>query len=262
MRREGGVNSALYFGTIGHRRHAPVVHAFRYRAFLVYLDLGELAGVFRGRWLWSASRPAPAWFRRADHLGDPSRPLDQEVRDLVLARAGFRPAGAVRLLTHLRYWGYCMNPVSFYYCHSAGGERVEAIVAEVHNTPWGERHCYVLDCRSGAAPGAGWTFRLPKEFHVSPFMPMDVEYVWHLTPPGPDLAVRMENHIGGLKVFDATMSLRRRPITTGTLARALVRHPFMTGTVIAGIYWQALKLWLKRSPRHPHPGAARKGVTA
>lgn len=256
------MNSALYFGTIGHRRQAPVEHAFRYSAFLAYLDLNELAEVFRGRWLWSASRPAPAWFRRADHLGDRSRPLDEEVRDLVLARAGFRPAGAIRLLTHLRYWGYCMNPVSFYYCHAGDGDTVEAIVAEVHNTPWGERHCYVLDCRSGADPEGSWTFRLSKEFHVSPFMPMDVAYVWRLTQPGRNLSVHMESHVDGRKIFDATMALQRRPITTRTLAGALARHPFMTGTVIAGIYWQALKLWAKRSPYHPHPGAVRKGAAA
>ncbi len=262
MRFEGRVNSALYFGTIGHRRQEPVEHAFRYRAFLVYLDLGELAEVFRGRWLWSASRPAPAWFRRADHLGDISRPLDEEVRDLVLARAGFRPIGAIGLLTHLRYWGYCMNPVSFFYCHAADGDRVEAIVAEVHNTPWGERHSYVLDCRPGADRAGHWTFRMPKEFHVSPFMPMDVEYVWRLSSPGRRLSVHMENHVDGRKVFDATMALQRRPITTRTLAGALARHPFMTGTVIAGIYWQALRLWLKRSPYHPHPGAVRKGASA
>jgi hypothetical protein len=256
------VNSALYFGSIGHRRHAPVTNAFRYRAFLVYLDLGELPEVFRGRWLWSASRPAPAWFRRADHLGDPGRPLDEEVRDLVLARSGFRPAGPVRLLTHLRYWGYCMNPVSFYYCHSPDGGRVEAIVAEVHNTPWGERHCYVLDCRGRPEHEGGWTFHLSKEFHVSPFMPMDVDYVWRLTAPGRTLAVHMENRVAGRTVFEATMLLQHRPITSRNLAAALVRHPFMTGKVIAAIYWQALRLWAKRCPYHPHPGEPRTRASA
>jgi len=256
------MNSALYFGTIWHRRLTPVAHAFRYRAFLVYLDLGELPEVFRGRWLWSTGRPAPAWFRRADHLGDPSRPLDEAVRELVAAHSGFRPAGPVCLLTHLRYWGYCMNPVSFYYCHSADGARVEAIVAEVNNTPWGERHCYVLDCRSSTEGEGGWTFRTPKEFHVSPFMPMEMDYVWRLTPPGSRLVVHMENHMAGQQVFEATLSLQRRPIATRTLAGALLRHPFMTGTVIAGIYWQALKLWLKRAPHHPHPGSTRKGIAA
>jgi DUF1365 family protein len=256
------MNSALYFGTIAHRRREPVAHAFRYRAFLVYLDLDELRDVFRGRWLWSATRPAPAWFRRADHVGDPSRPLDEVVRDLVLAETGFRPQGPVRLLTHLRYWGYCMNPVSFYYCHARDGRSVEAIVAEVHNTPWGERHCYVLDARPGPATETGWRFERRKAFHVSPFMPMDVRYVWRFTPPGAKLAVHIENHVSGRNVFDATLSLARRPITGANLANALLRHPFMTGTVIAAIYWQALRLWMRRVPYHPHPGAARPGAAS
>jgi DUF1365 family protein len=255
------VNSALYFGPIHHRRLAPVANAFRYRAFLVYLDLAELDQVFRGRWLWSTHRFAPAWFRRADHLGDPERALHACVRDLVRERTGFRPTGPVRLLTHLRYWGYCMNPVSFYYCFDGEGEQLDAIVAEVHNTPWGERHCYVLDCRAQTAWGH-FEFAFPKEFHVSPFMPMDVDYVWRLTTPGRALHVHMESRSNGRTFFDARMSLERREITTGSLAAALARHPFMTGKVIAAIYWQALKLWLKRSPHHPHPGGLRGAADA
>lgn len=250
------MNSALYFGRIRHRRLTPVANAFCYQAFLVYLDLAELDRVFRGRWLWSTRRFAPAWFRRADHLGDPECPLDACVRDLVRERAGFRPAGPVRLLTHLRYWGYCMNPVSFYYCFAAGSDRLEAIVAEIHNTPWGERHCHVLDCRAQQTESS-LVFAFPKEFHVSPYMPMDVDYAWRLSTPNRALVVRMENRFHGRTFFDATMSLERREITTGSLAAALARHPFMTGKVIAAIYWQALKLWLKRCPYHPHPGGLR-----
>lgn len=254
------MNSALYSGWIRHRRSAPVRNDFRYNAFLVYLDLGELDQVFRGRWLWSTKRWAPAWFRREDHVGDPSRPLDECVRELVERKTGRRPEGPVRLLTNLRYWGYCMNPVSFYYCYASGGSELEAIVAEVHNTPWGERHCYVLDCRAVAKQAATWDFEFPKAFHVSPFMPMEVDYAWRFAAPGDSLAVHMENLRGGELMFDATMVLERRPVTTASLAAALARFPFMTGTVIAAIYWQALRLWLKRCPYFPHPGALRSGA--
>ena len=255
------MNSALYFGPIRHRRMAPVENAFRYQSFFVYLDLGELDRVFRGRWLWSTRRFAPAWFRRADHVGDPKRPLDDCVRELVRERAGFRPAGPVRLLTHLRYWGYCMNPVSFYYCFDTAGERLEAVVAEIHNTPWGERHCHVLDCR-GKGDDRALAFTFGKEFHVSPFMPMDLDYAWRLTTPGCALSVHMENRSSGRTFFDATMTLERREICTRSLAMALARHPFMTGTVIAAIYWQALKLWLKRTPYFSHPGRLRRPTGA
>ena len=238
------MKSALYRGTVRHRRHAPVPHAFRYGLYMLYLDLAELDSVFRGRWLWSARRFAPAWFRRADYLGDPSVPLDAAVRDLAEERSGTRPEGPVRVLTHLRTFGYCFNPVSLYYCFDKDGGEVTHVAAEITNTPWNERHTYVL---------AGRAARFRKEFHVSPFWDMDHEYRWRLGAPGPRLGVHMENWKDGARVFDATLLLERRPITGGSLARALLRYPFITGRVVAGIYWQALRLRLKGCPSYAHP---------
>ncbi|MCA9295145.1 MAG: DUF1365 domain-containing protein, partial [Phycisphaerales bacterium] len=165
------MKSCMYEGWVRHRRRSTPEHAFRYRMFMMWLDLGELDDVFRGRWLWSTRRPALAWFRRADYLGDPARPLDEAVRDLVQDRTGRRPVGPIRLLTHLRYFGYIMNPVSFYYCWSEDESRVETIVADVTNTPWNERHAYVLDGGMNSGDLQHQRFRFNKEFHVSPFMP-------------------------------------------------------------------------------------------
>lgn len=258
------MRSALYHGTVRHRRHAPIPHAFRYRLFMLYLDLAELPGVFDRYWLWSARRPAPAWFRRADYLGPTAASLDGAVRDLVTARTGRRPGGPVRLLTHVRYWGYVMNPVTFYYCFDEGDRRLDAVVAEITNTPWGERHAYVVDGRGTPTAGDGalrTTF--PKQFHVSPFMSMDHTYRWRFSVPGSRLAVHMENHREGAKLFDATLVMRQRPLTGTALAGALLRHPFMTATVAAGIYWQALRLRLKGAPFHAHPAAhSLRGRTA
>ncbi len=232
----------------------PVDHAFSYRMFMMYLDLDELDRVFAGRWFWSASRRAAARFRREDHLGDPSRPLADCVRDLVARESGERPRGPIRLLTHLQYFGYCFNPVSFYYCFDEDDRRVEAIVAEVNNTPWGERHCYVL--RDEAPAGGHQRFAPAKRMHVSPFMPMDVDYDWRFRAPDERLTVHMENHRDGEKVFDATLDLQRKEISGAALAGALAAHPFMTGKVIAAIHWQALKLWIKGSPVYDHPDKA------
>lgn len=247
------MKSAIYFGQVRHRRLAPVEHRFRYRMFMLYLDLAELPDLFDRHWLWSARRPAIARFRRQDHLGDPGLPLDESVRRLVAREGGRRPAGPIRLLTHLSYFGYVFNPVSFYYCFDVDDTRVETIVAEVNNTPWGERHCYVLPQRLNAAgPGRGRHFP-DKAMHVSPFMPMDVAYDWRFSEPDERLTVHMENAREGRKIFDATLTLEREEITSAALARALAGYPLMTLKVIAAIHWQALRLWIKGAPVHDHP---------
>jgi len=220
---------------------------------MMYVDLAELDEVFRGRWLWSARRPALAWLRRADYLGDPALPLDTAVREHVAAQTGVRPSGPIRMLTHLRYFGVGFNPVTFYYCFDANDTRVESIVAEITNTPWNERHAYVLSNAAADSTPRALRYRFAKEFHVSPFMPMEMDYDWSFGVPGERLSVNMQNFQQGARVFDATLDLTRREIGAGALARALLAFPCMTATVIAGIYLQAFKLWFKRIPFHAHP---------
>lgn len=251
------MKSCIYTGWVRHRRFTPTQNSFRYRLFMMYLDLAELPQLFDPYWLWSARRPALAQFKRSDYHGDPSKPLDTCIRDLVEKHTGTRPTGPVRLLTHLRYFGYCFNPVSFYYCFDAQDTAVETIVAEINNTPWDERHAYVLPLKDGEQAGAKtWRFRFGKTFHVSPFMPMDVEYDWRFTEPADGLHVHMENRRENGLAFDATLHLARKPINSATLAGALVAYPAMTARVITLIYWQALRLALKRTPFFPHPQTA------
>jgi len=247
------LQSCLYTGWVRHRRFEPAENRFAYRIFMSYLDLAELPELFDRYWLWSARRGAPAWFRRADFHGDSSRPLDEAVRDLVAGRTGARPTGPIRLLTHLRYFGYSFNPVSFYYCFDPSGRDVQAIVAEITNTPWKERHAYVLPVADSSDGGAAWRFRFEKQFHVSPFMPMDMRYDWRFSRPANGLHVHMENWRDGRSAFDATLSLKREELGSASLARALMSFPLITAQVTTLIHWQALKLWAKRTPCFTHP---------
>ena len=247
------MKSCVYEGWVEHHRRVPRPHRFRYRIFLMYLDLAELPGVFEKRWLWSSSRPSLAWFRRRDHLGDPNLPLDNAVRCLVEIETGVRPRGPIRLLTHLRYYGYCLNPVSFFYCFDESDSKLEFVVAELNNTPWGERHCYVLDCRTRQTTSGRFRFSFDKAFHVSPFMPMTHRYHWTFWKPGVNLGVHMENRLEGKRHFTATMLLERQSISGASLSRALARYPLMTMRVATAIYWQAFVLWLKGTTFYSHP---------
>lgn len=243
-------HSCVYEGAVHHRRRSPVDHAFRYRLFMLYLDLDEIEEVFARRLLWSAKRPAFARWRRRDYPGKPSTPLGDWVRDLVAARTGARPAGPVRLLTHLRYGGHGFNPLSVYYCFATDGETLEWAVAEVTNTPWHERAHYVLDTRDDRRIHVGL---MAKQLHVSPLLPMSVDYQWRLTRPSSTMAVAFDVVRDGEVVLETGVAMRRREITTARLAALLLRYPPMSVRVLAGIHWQAFCLWRKGIPYHSHP---------
>lgn len=245
--------SAVYEGVVHHHRLVPHPHAFHYRIAQLYVDLDEVDQVFAHRWLWSANRPNVARFRREDYLGPADLSLGDAVRARVQHATGRRPAGPIRLLTHLRYFGYVFNPVSFYYCFAADGRTLEYIVAEITNMPWRERHAYVLPIETARTQGRIFCWQFPKSFHVSPFVGMDRDYSWRFTEPAADLNVHMGVTRAGQREFNATLRLQRRPLDSASLARVLWRYPLMTAQVVGAIHWQAFRLWLKRNPVYDHP---------
>jgi DUF1365 family protein len=257
------MHSCIYNGWVRHRRYEPAGHQFRYELFMMYLDLAELPHLFDPYWCWSTRGAALAQFRRSDYHqtanddddGQGELSLDEAVRRTVTSQAGRRPEGPIRMLTHMRYFGYVFNPVTFYYCFDSTGTKVQTILAEITNTPWKERHAYVLPVAAATRADSVLRFEFGKEFHVSPFWPMEMRYDWRLSVPDEDLHIHMENlrEQDGKRAFDATLTLQRQEISSASLSRALLSYPLMTAKVSGAIYWQALRLWLLRTPFFTHP---------
>lgn len=246
------MHSCIYVGRVYHRRYAPVEHRFRYGLYMLYLDLDELPALLRDRVLRRA-RFAPLSFRHEDHLSGAQPSLPETVRDLVDDQTSKRPTGPIRLLTGLRCFGYYFSPLNLYYCFDATGETVETVVAEVSNTPWRETHHYVLSDANRVGQSDKLRFSHPKDFHVSPFMGMDLQYDWRLSQPGSQLGVQITNRHENETVFEASLTLARRELVRSQLVRMLLRYPWMTGRIVLGIYYQAFRLWRKKCPFCPHP---------
>ncbi|TYL46704.1 DUF1365 domain-containing protein [Marinomonas sp. IMCC 4694] len=252
-------HSAIYHGTVRHRRFAPRAHGFRYSVFMMYFDLDELDRVMAmSRW-WSLKSSALARFDRGDYFGDNAIAIKDAVLSEVNNRLDLALSGPVRMLTNCRYFGFIINPITIYYCFDEQNQ-LQAMLLEVTNTPWKEKVAYVLRCDPEKRTQR-MTFN--KEMHVSPFHPMEQFYDWRSNQPNQKLAVHMQNKelVGESLVFDATLSLTRRPLTAASMARVLFTYPVMTLKVACGIYWQALKIWMKKIPFHSHPSQSSSSTT-
>ncbi|MEQ1946973.1 MAG: DUF1365 domain-containing protein [Bryobacteraceae bacterium] len=256
--------SGLYTGTLRHRRFTPRAHEFRYKLFMAFLDIDKIPELMDATPWTGYNRFRWASFHEKDHLGDVGYTLRERVSRDALRQGITLPDGPIFLLTHLRYLGYCFNPISFFYCYTRSGE-LDTILAEVNST-FGESRNYWLSPRNQEASENSLRYRCAKTMHVSPFMDMNLDYEFVLTKPGDKLVAHMNTveNSSALRssqpLLDATLTLDREPWNAYTVGPALARHPWMTAKVIGAIHWEALRLYLKRVPVFTHPDRIRPTV--
>lgn len=250
------MNSYLYYGPVEHQRYKPIPHLFIYDVGYFFIDLDKVDETFNIPFLFSTGPVSVLSFRRKNYLGDKTKPLKECVQQLIFSKTGETHKGPIKLLTNISYFGFCFNPVSFYYCYNESGTGLQYIVAEVTNTPWSERHQHVLRFEGQKKN----TYTLKKDFHVSPFMPMEIDYTWVFNSPDKDLYVLMQNRFAGEKdlMFDASLKLTRKTLNLKNVLTLILKSPLVSFKPTLLIYWQAVRLWIKKVPFYTHPGKIHK----
>lgn len=248
--------SAIYRGVVMHRRLRPRAHKLRYSIFNILFDLDELAALDSRLILFSRNRFNFFSFYDRDH-GDGERPLREHVEGVLEAHGLGIHGGPIRLLCLPRILGFVFNPLSIYFCFRRSGE-LTAILYEVNNT-FGERHWYV----AGVTGTGGTTVAQAsaKRFHVSPFLPLDLQYRFRIAAPAETVGVSVHVHDRAGLLVAASLSAHRMELTNGALSKTLVAYPLLTLKVVAGIHWEALKLWLKGTKVHAKPLPPARQVT-
>lgn len=240
----------IYSGEVMHARLKPVGHRFSYSVFSLLVDVDRLQELRRMTPLLGVNAAGPASFWEKDHVERAGETLRAYV-DRLLAGAGLSAPASVRLLAYPRILGYVFNPISVYFCYDEAGE-LTALIYAVRNT-FGERHTYVAPVLPGELSAAGVRQTRAKLFHVSPFVGMAARYDFRVLPPGRAVRLRIHESEAGEPLLAATFGGRARPLGTLTLAACLLKFPLMTWKIVAGIHWEALKLWLKGLRFHHSP---------
>ena len=255
-----GFASALYRGAVIHRRLRPKTHKLRYSIFNILFDIDELPRLNKELRLFSLNRFNLFSFYERDY-GDGQTPLRSHVES-ILKQDGIDIAGGpIRLLCMPRILGFVFNPLSVYFCYRPSGT-LDAILYEVSNT-FGERHNYLVPIRGNTEQNSPSVIEqsAEKHFHVSPFLPLNLRYRFRIAPPKETVSVSVHVHDEAGLLVAASLSASRRELTDGALSKTFVSYPLLTLKVVAGIHWEALKLWLKGIKIWTKPEPPRERVT-
>lgn len=250
----------IYKGEVVHKRFHPKKHAFNYPLAMILVDVDTIESSFKqSRW-WSLERFNLISFYRKDYIQSEritnsdisNRSISEVVSEKIFDDCGEQFKGSVKILTNPRFFGYVFNPVSFYLCYDENNQ-IKYILSQINNTPWNERYTYVH--RVPSHSGSKMVFEFDKEFHVSPFMPMNLNYTWKFILDNNQVDIHMALFDSGVKQFVASMRAKYSPFTAINMFKLPVEFPMQTLRIVWRIYWHALRLWMKKIPFYEHPNS-------
>lgn len=243
------MQNAIYSGFVIHNRLSPKRHIFKYNITMFFLDVDDVENAFAKIPVASVNKFNLISFKRKNYLpSDDAASIREQIIKIINANGYAEVPDKIYILTHVGYFGYCYNPVSFFYCYSKE-EQLIYFLAEVNNTPWNERHVYFKKLDSSEPE---IKFNLDKKFHVSPFLPMDMIYKWNIKPPKESASVSMKCFEHNDLLFTASFMLTKKKLSAMNCFKALLQNPLATHLLHYRIYWQALKLLIKRTPFFHH----------
>lgn len=237
------MKAGLYQGDVEHKRFLPVAHSFSYGVSYYFINLQKIDEVFNSSFLFTHNSPGLVSFWDKDYL------TDKQIKDYVLKESK-QKVDQVYILTNPSYFGFCFNPVSFYYCYDQEDHLIY-VLSHITNTPWGEKHLQLFKIKEGVQN----RFEFQKDFHVSPFMPMEMKYTWIFENPTEKLTVYMQNRMQGENklFFDSNLKLERLEMSLRNQLLTFAKFPLITFKTIAAIYYQAARLYIKNVPFYTHP---------
>ncbi len=239
-------------GHVIHNRLKPKPHRFKYNMSWCVLDVDQISTWMKRSKLWKHNGWSLFSIKDKDYINAEAKPIGDKVRNFI-QQQGHQPFdGCIYLFTHPRFLGYGFNSVNFYFCYQNGG--MKYIISEINNTPWGEKKLYFHDCKSAQQGESGdLVFEFSKQFHISPFVAMDIDYSWKFHVTEQFIQVNMELRQKGVNLLNVILDTKITPYMDNSNQQLPLRHCFQPWKMAVGIYWQAFKLWFKKVPFYSHP---------
>lgn len=245
------IQNSYCTGHVVHHRKHPKLHRFKYNMSWCLLDLKQLDSTTQNHRWFSRNAFNIVSIKDTDYIDEKNKPIESKIQDYLKSQTHQSFKGRVLLFTHPRFLGCGFNSVNFYLCYEK--DKLCHIVSEINNTPWGEKHLYFHDLKKHSQPAQNATFTFSKSFHISPFAEMDIDYTWNFQLTDQNFDVSMQLDQQGKNIMNVVLKTQLQPMTAKNQLKWLMTRPFQGVKMLSGIYWQALKIWLKGIPFFSHP---------